>query len=249
MKGRNSIFSSSSVHNGHRTEKCGDGAPEAADLYFSYGKALLENAISQTAVLGKEEAEEAILKDQVEEAGKPAFVAFTFALCGSNALVGSSSKDLKPFISFSGDAEDDDELAPEGEDPAVDLFGQAEAAAASEEQDDEEQEGEEGEEGEPEDDFNAAWEVLDLARAIYEKRKDEDDEVKLKLADTYIALGDVSLETGTYCLMPSVMHLTLLTCTCRKVRSGYFRLYGSCETQDRPPSSLFSPNCRSTLQT
>lgn len=62
-----------------RTEKCGDGAPEAADLYFSYGKALLENAISQTAVLGKEEAEEAILKDQNEEAGKPAFVAFTFA--------------------------------------------------------------------------------------------------------------------------------------------------------------------------
>lgn len=93
------------------------------------------------------------------------------------------------------------------------MFGQAEAAAASEEQDDEEQEGEEGEEGEPEDDFNAAWEVLDLARAIYEKRKDEDDEVKLKLADTYIALGDVSLETGTYCFMPSVMHLTLLTCT------------------------------------
>lgn len=59
------------VHNGHRTEKCGDGAPEAADLYFSYGKALLENAISQTAVLGKEEAEEAILKDQMEEAGEP----------------------------------------------------------------------------------------------------------------------------------------------------------------------------------
>ena len=51
---------------------------------------------------------------------------------------------------------------------------------------------------EPEDDFNAAWEVLDLARALYEKRKDEDEETKLKLADTYIALGDVSLETGSY---------------------------------------------------
>jgi HAT1-interacting factor 1 len=51
---------------------------------------------------------------------------------------------------------------------------------------------------EPEDDFNAAWEVLDLARAIYDKQKDEDDEVKLKLADTYITLGDVSLETGVF---------------------------------------------------
>jgi HAT1-interacting factor 1 len=56
--------------------------------------------------------------------------------------------------------------------------------------------GDEGDEAEPEDDFNAAWEVLDLARAIYEKGKDEDNEVKLKLADTYITLGDISLETG-----------------------------------------------------
>ena len=57
---------------------------------------------------------------------------------------------------------------------------------------------EETDDAEPEDDFNAAWEVLDLARAIYNKQaeKDPDDEVKLKLADIYIALGDVSLETG-----------------------------------------------------
>ena len=54
----------------------------------------------------------------------------------------------------------------------------------------------EDDDAEPEDDFNAAWEVLDLARALYEKRKDEDDEVMLKLAETYITLGDVSLETG-----------------------------------------------------
>ena len=51
---------------------------------------------------------------------------------------------------------------------------------------------------EPEDDFNAAWEVLDLARLNYEKRKDESDAIKLKLAETYIALGDVSLETGAF---------------------------------------------------
>lgn len=60
----------------------------------------------------------------------------------------------------------------------------------------EEEDDEEGDDGEPEDDFNAAWEVLDLARALYEKRQDEDDEIKLKLADTFISLGDVSLETG-----------------------------------------------------
>jgi HAT1-interacting factor 1 len=83
------------------------------------------------------------------------------------------------------------------EDHAVDLLGQAAAVEDAAEAD--ESEGEE-EDGEPEDDFNAAWEVLDLARAIYDKQKNEnnDEEVRLKLADTYIALGDVSLETGLF---------------------------------------------------
>lgn len=31
-----------------------------ADLYFAYGKALLENAIAQSSVLGKEQAEDAV---------------------------------------------------------------------------------------------------------------------------------------------------------------------------------------------
>ncbi|KAJ7883611.1 hypothetical protein B0H13DRAFT_2344044 [Mycena leptocephala] len=57
---------------------------------------------------------------------------------------------------------------------------------------------------EPEDDFNAAWEVLDLARAIYAKQTEDggDEDVQLKLADTYIALGDVSLETAPTQLAP-----------------------------------------------
>lgn len=108
---------------------------------------------------------------------------------------GSGGGTNAPILSFSGDAEDMDA----SEDHAVDLFGQAadaveETAAEAEESEDE------GEDGEPEDDFNAAWEVLDLARAIYDKQKNEnnDEEVRLKLADTYIALGDVSLETGLF---------------------------------------------------
>ena len=39
--------------------------------------------------------------------------------------------------------------------------------------------------------------MLDLARAIYEKRMDSDAGVRLKSADTFIMLGDISLETGT----------------------------------------------------
>jgi len=41
-----------------RTKSCGEDAPETADLYFAYGKALLENAISQSSVLGKDQPEE-----------------------------------------------------------------------------------------------------------------------------------------------------------------------------------------------
>ncbi|KAI5118681.1 hypothetical protein M0805_003618 [Coniferiporia weirii] len=196
--------------------KFGDGAPEAADLYFAYGKALLENAISQTAVLGKEQAEETLLKDEADESGV-------------------ASGESKPFISFFGDAEEDDAPARDGEDTAVDLFAEANAAVEEEEkeedeEDEDEDEGEADEEGEPEDDFNAAWEVLDLARALYEKRKDEDDEVKLKLADTYMALGDVSLETEKFDLaIPDyetgvALKSELLPLSSRQIAEAHYKL-------------------------
>ncbi|TFK26223.1 hypothetical protein FA15DRAFT_693312 [Coprinopsis marcescibilis] len=143
------------------TQEVGEDAPETADLYFSYGRALLENAISQSSVLGKEQPAEAPEEEATSKNG--------------------------PVLSFSGDAED-------GEDPVVD-FG---AQPAEDEDEEEEEEGDA--DGEPEDDFNAAWEVLDLARAIYAKQveTDDDDETRLKLADTFIALGDVSLETEKF---------------------------------------------------
>lgn len=82
------------------------------------------------------------------------------------------------------------------EDPAVDLFAQAEAAEEEESAVPKGETAAEGdeEEEEPEDDFNAAWEILDLARTTYESMPG--DESKLKLAATYMALGDISLETG-----------------------------------------------------
>ena len=92
------------------------------------------------------------------------------------------------FLSHDIPREDSDD---EEEDKPVDLFG--EAAKAIEQAD---QEGEEEDDVEPEDDFNAAWEVLDLARAIYEKHQEDSDDLKLKLAETFVVLGDVSLETG-----------------------------------------------------
>ncbi|KAI9448771.1 hypothetical protein BJY52DRAFT_303650 [Lactarius psammicola] len=152
-----------------------EDAPEMADVYFAYGKALLENAIAQNSVLGKEQQQQQDGTATEEPAAN-----------GNNKI-----------LSFSGDAEDEEE----DPDPAVDLFAEASKPDTDAEDDAGEGEGEgEGEEddAEPEDDFNAAWEVLDLARAIYEKRMDGDDAVRLKVADTFIMLGDISLETEKF---------------------------------------------------
>jgi HAT1-interacting factor 1 len=76
------------------------------------------------------------------------------------------------------------------EDPAVDLFAQAQAA--EQEEAPEKEEADENED--PEDDFEASWDILDLARSTYDTM--QGDESQLKLAATYMALGDISLETG-----------------------------------------------------
>lgn len=103
-------------------------------------------------------------------------------------FIASSSKGPhRPILSFSGDGDDD---------PTIDLLN----APVDDDEDEEDGDGGEGDDDEPEDDFNAAWEILELAKAIYQKQVQagEDEEAQLKLADTFIALGDVSLETGAY---------------------------------------------------
>ena len=52
--------------NEKRLEKYGENSPESADLLFLYGKALLENAIAQNAVLGKDNTN-AAAADEGEE--------------------------------------------------------------------------------------------------------------------------------------------------------------------------------------
>lgn len=67
--------------------------------------------------------------------------------------------------------------------------------AAEEQDDDDDDDAEEGEEAEAaDDDFETAWDILDIARVIFEKG--EDKNTQLKLADVHLCLGDVSLETG-----------------------------------------------------
>ncbi|KAF8329501.1 uncharacterized protein EI90DRAFT_3125261 [Cantharellus anzutake] len=140
------------------TEKHGENSPESADLLFAYGKTLLENAVSQSAVLAQEK--EANGEDEE----------------------GEVVKEKASRFHFGGDEEEDGEKV-------LDLRNDLS-------EDESEGEQEEDKNDSPEDDFNAAWEVLDLARAFYQKKDDE--ESRLKLADCYVALGDVSLETEKF---------------------------------------------------
>lgn len=52
-----------------RTTELGEGSPEIADLYLSYGKALLENAVAQSSVLGKNQPEGE--GEEAEGSGEP----------------------------------------------------------------------------------------------------------------------------------------------------------------------------------
>ena len=188
-----------------------------ADIYFAYGKALLENAIAQNSVLGKEQQQQQ--EDGAAAEGTPDHLTDDDDNGDNIISYAEPTINGNKILSFSGDPEDEDE--GDGHDPAVDLF----AEASKPEVEDEEEAGEGADEAEPEDDFNAAWEVLDLARAIYEKQMDGNDEMRLKVADTFIMLGDISLETGASCpsfspsLRAEIESLNSLV-VCREIRSG-----------------------------
>lgn len=73
-------------------------------------------------------------------------------------------------------------------------------------------EGESGGDNQPgsaEDDFQSAWEVLDLARLSFQKQLEhttefvDKNEVKKRIADTYDLLGEIALENGTFSLATS----------------------------------------------
>ncbi|CUA78066.1 NASP-related protein sim3 [Rhizoctonia solani] len=152
-----------------RTEY-GENTPSFADLLLSYGRALIENATSQNAVFPKEEG------DPKESNGE-----------GSSGNSKAQPENSRIHFGDGPSSDDEDGVGDETVDTtAGDLSAVKEEGEREEEHDDDE----------PEDDFNAAWDVLDLARAYYDKQEGED--MKLKLSEAYMSLGDVSLETEKF---------------------------------------------------
>ncbi|XP_062583768.1 protein HGV2-like isoform X3 [Saccostrea cucullata] len=90
-----------------------------------------------------------------------------------------------------GDTAEEGETAEEGD--------TAEELETAEESQESQEEGEEGKKKENPDDISnlqLAWEMLELAKVIY--LKDEDKKSKLKAAESFLKLGEVSLETENY---------------------------------------------------
>ena len=179
-----------------------------ADLLYSYGKALYNVAVSNSDVLGSKVAGETqpqsttastdhgSSSNSASRSKKAANTATANAQPGSSAPgetdTQSANSDNKPFFQFTGDENFDDDS-----DSDVD---------------------EEGEEGagveEEEDDFANAFEVLDVARILFQKKLDAAEEqpgkgktsdispdvrhIKERLADTYDLQAEISLEAERF---------------------------------------------------
>lgn len=102
----------------------------------------------------------------------------------TDALLKAATGDKKKLIEFSGDEDEEEE---------------EQEAYESNEQDGQPDGGQDAEE---EDDFTIAWENLDVARLLFEKRiescTDESEKLALNRALGYVYqdLGDLSLENG-----------------------------------------------------
>uniref|UniRef100_A0A060T9T2 ARAD1D21406p n=1 Tax=Blastobotrys adeninivorans TaxID=409370 RepID=A0A060T9T2_BLAAD len=97
------------------------------------------------------------------------------------------------------ETEDNDNEAAEGNDENGEGEEGGEENGKGEEGGQENGEGQEGEE-QQEDDFEVAWEILDLARTLFIEKLEQEDsrDLKIKLADTYDLLGEVSIESENF---------------------------------------------------
>lgn len=157
------------------------------DYLFLYGKALYQLALSKSDVfgMGSGVTKQGNLEEEAEE--------------------GSSG----PGLVMLGEEEEEEEEAEEEEEKEEEEAEEGkeveQKAQGEEEEENEEEQHDHANcqghcHGEEKDDFENAWEILELARSFYEinLNNNPDDDTKLKLADCYDLLGEVSLENENF---------------------------------------------------
>ncbi|KAK8731316.1 hypothetical protein OTU49_007542 [Cherax quadricarinatus] len=161
-------------------EEYGETAPECGDAYFHYGKALLELARMESGVLGN-------ALDGVPE-GEDL----------ENSQVESAEKATEEGSTEDEEEEDGDEDG-ERDGDSQEGESQDEEGSKDESKSQDEGEGEKTEEDEEEvSNLQLAWEMLELAKVIFKKQEDSNPEMIKKVAQVYLKLGEVGLESENY---------------------------------------------------
>lgn len=154
---------------------------ENAQLLFVYGRALFRVAVNNSEVLGERAA----------------------AAPDASATVSRSATPANPNFTFEGDDEDEEQAENEEQEAQGDAEDKNEDKDKDQGDDegDKAENGEEGEQPQEQDDFEDAWEVLDLARKLLADELAENPDntdTKKQLAETYDLLGEVSLESENF---------------------------------------------------
>jgi len=199
----------------------GETAPECSEVYFYYGKALLELARLESGVLGnaldgvpEEEAEgdnsqiedpekltadeKTDVEDKVDDALEE-----NFKTCEDKSSETNGVHAKEPEKSGEGEEENEGMESTDAEPEKGEADSVGSSDEAKNEKEDEDKDSQEAEDDDDPSNLQLAWEMLELAKVVYVKQieaaaADDKPELEDKLCETYMILGEVSLENENY---------------------------------------------------
>lgn len=193
-----------------QAEVNGEMSEENADLLFSYGRCLFHVAQKTSTVLGGTAAS-AQLKGSDKKPSRKRKANGAIKAESSNAK--SMNTSLEPVTETTEPADvipaaavEDTDVKAQSDKPFFHIEGDAPDWDDSDEEE-EVAEGEEGEEEEEEDDFNTAYEILDMSRILYKRRLETNPDhqspnavsvLKTKISDIYDLQAEINLEGEKY---------------------------------------------------
>lgn len=191
-------------------EVYGEAANECGDAYFNYGRALLGLAREEAGVLGdavEEEPEDSEENDADEETNGEKDGDVKEEDCDMEVETkGERSEDVE----LKGDAEKekDKEAATEAMEESgekgepkpesTEKVGEGSKGGQAEGEENGKGDSEEEDDADTVSNLKLAWEMLELVKIIFQRQADGDKQISLKLAEVYMYLGEIGLESVNY---------------------------------------------------